>query len=148
MHAAWGIAPTEFLVATATLYLPMNVSRATNGHGDTRAALRNLTYHPERFLSDRELPTAAREAIAVKERWIATEQTKENARERCRAIRQANETLRPLLQAERDGLAFQREQEARRRLTQQVLRWREYGFPLYPEAILRDFLLDIPARSA
>lgn len=146
MFHAWGLAPPAYLVATATLFLPMNVPHGANGAPSARSALRDLTYHPERFLDDQELPREARTAIALKEHWIATEQTRENARERCRAIREANESLQPWVAPARERLTSDRERERQRQQSEQVARWREYGFPLYPEANLRDFLLEIPQR--
>jgi hypothetical protein len=147
MHRAWGLTPPSYLVATATLYLPMNVAQGANGTPSLRSALRELAFHPERFLDGEQLPPEAREAIASKERWIATEQTRENARERCRAIRQANETLQAWVEPARDRAVVGRELEQVRQQTEQVARWREYGFPLYPERDLRDFLLEIPQRT-
>lgn len=147
MHHAWGLTPPAYLVATATLYLPMNVSPSANGGPATRSVLRDLTYHPERFLQEANLPTEARQAIAEKERWIATEPTHENARERCRAIRRANESLQPFVEPTRQRVTDDRDAERARQQSEQVARWREYGFPLYPEANLRDFLLEIPQRN-
>lgn len=147
MHHAWGLTPPAYLVATATLYLPMNLAPSANGGPTTRSVLRELTYHPERFLQEAGLSAEARQAIADKERWIATEPTHENARERCRAIRQANETLQPFVEPARQRVTDDREAERARQQSEQVARWREYGFPLYPEANLRDFLLEIPQRN-
>jgi hypothetical protein len=147
MQTAWGLSPPAYLVATATLHLPMAMANQVTDSPSGRTRLRDLTYHPEQFLQGANLPVEAREAIAVKQRWIATEQTRENGRERCRAIRQANETLQQWVEGERQRVTAERERNAEREAVEQVARWREYGFPLYPEAKLRDFLLEIPHRS-
>ncbi len=147
MQRAWGIAAPAYLVATATLYLPLvGVDKALSSP-PPHAALRDLTYHPERFLPDHDLPREAFAAIEQKRHWIATAPTRENARERCRAIRGANEILQPWLEEIRLRMTSEGEQEGRLRAAEQVARWREYGFPLYPEGTLRDFLLEIPLRK-
>ncbi len=147
MWRAWGITPPSYLVATATLYLPLAGAHQAMTSQPGRAAMRDLTYHPERFLAVDALPTEAREALELKQHWIATEQTRENARERCRAIRQANEDLQPYLGERRAQMESEGEREGLRRRTELVARWREYGFPLYKEETLRKFLLEIPVHK-
>lgn len=147
MWQAWRINPPAYLVATATLFLPLAGADKALNSPPGRAVLRDLLYHPEQFISPLEAPPEAREAIDVKRRWVAAEQTRENARERCRAIRNANETLQPFLTEVRKRMTAEADERDRRRAADQVARWREYGFPLYPERFLRDFLLEIPTRN-
>lgn len=147
MWRAWGVRPPGYLVATATLYLPLKGTEQTLATAPPQTALRELSYHPERFLSEDELPPEARAALEQKRHWVATAQTRANARERCRAIRHANETLQRHLVEARQRMAREAEREGERRRAEMVARWREYGFPLYPEENLRNFLLEIPSRK-
>lgn len=146
MWRAWGIVPPDYLVATATLFLPLAGTEPMSPP-PRFAAMRELTYHPERFLQAADLPREAQHALEQKRNWIATEQTRENARERCRAIRGANEFLQRWLAAVRLQWTSAGNQAGRRRAVENVARWREYGFPLYPETTLRDFLLEIPLHN-
>jgi hypothetical protein len=133
------LTPPGFLVLSATLHLPLERPHASTD--DARAIqreLRELTFHPERYLNDPCGPAA--DLIAVKRRWIDTPQTAENARQRCRAIRGVNAALQPGLDLQR-GRLLERQGHAIRKLqAEKVLAWREYAFCLYPEPTLRGFL--------
>ncbi len=117
--------------------VPWQQASAERGIHAIRQELREITYHPERVLDGAQnLPA---DVVARKQHWIQTPQTRENARQRCQAIRQANEAMQPCL-AERRRELLEREAELARRLdAERVLTWREYGFCLYPEAALRGF---------
>jgi hypothetical protein len=149
--------PPGFMILSATLYLPINHSplplREGQGEGDVITAdpatidrqLRELTYHPERFLDDvfdksKDIPGEVQELIKSKRQWIETPQTIENARTRCQAIRRINESIQSWLEDHRRQLLDHRAKAVERLQAQRVLSWREYGFCLYPEEILRDFL--------
>jgi hypothetical protein len=142
----FGLAVPRFLVASATLHLPIDRDRTTAD--DLRAIqhdLRGMTYHPERYLSvpysDEERgPTGTADLIAEKQRWIATPQTVENARSRCRAIRRVNAALQPWLIDRRRQLVERLGETSQRFLADSVLTSREYGFCLHPESTLREFL--------
>ena len=142
----FGVEPSPFVVLSATLLLPIAHERVTAD--DARRVdrqLRELEFHPERHLDVAALPAEAAaqagESIAAKERWISAPATRETARERCRALRQANEALQPFLTAQRGELLARRDDYARRLRAEAVLSWREYAFCLYPEPVLREFLL-------
>ena len=130
----FGLRPPRLLVLSATLHLPIERPRASAD--DARAIsreLRELTYHPERFLNGSE--GAPADLVAEKRRWIDTPQTAENARQRCRAIRQVNAALQPWLEGRRTAPAGTPDGNAARTAgTKSVLGWREYAFCLYPEA--------------
>ncbi|MGD0382310.1 MAG: hypothetical protein ABSA77_02235 [Thermoguttaceae bacterium] len=156
--------PPGFMILSATLHLPVNrpsplptnlrsVPGEGQGEGDKIMAdpttldrqLRELTYHPERFLDDvfdksKYIPGEVQELIKSKRQWIETPQTIENARTRCQAIRQNNESLQPWLEDRRRQLLNRRAQAVVQQQTERILSWREYGFCLYPEETLRDFM--------
>jgi hypothetical protein len=149
--------PPGFMILSATLYLPINHSPLPlgegQGEGDVITAdpatidrqLRELTYHPERFLDDvfdksKDIPGEVQELIKSKRQWIETPQTIENARTRCQAIRRINESIQSWLEDHRRQLLDHRAKAVERLQAQRILSWREYGFCLYPEETLRDFL--------
>ncbi|HEY4310710.1 MAG TPA: hypothetical protein VGN12_14770 [Pirellulales bacterium] len=145
IHGFFGISPPNYLVISATFHLAAAVQRAP---GDVRRIdqdLRDLDYHPEKCIADLHDWTSAPVDIAhwldLKARWLATEQTRENGRERCHAIRAANEALQAWVEPRRRELMRRRTDALREQRTAAVLTSREYGFCLYPADSLRDFLL-------
>jgi hypothetical protein len=131
--------PPELLVVSATLQLPIERPRTSIDELHAlKRKLGELSYHPERCLTG--LEGAPVDLISAKRRWIDTPQTKENARERCRAIRAANAALQPWLDPQRTRLLERQARMLRSLQAEKVLAWREYAFCLYPEATLRDFL--------
>jgi hypothetical protein len=149
----FGIEPPQFMVVSGTLHLP--VERPSVSGDDLRGAereLRELTFHPERFIDDSPVNgAAAGDSSPVK--WIEEKQRRirepfapSEARERCRAIRNSNEALQPWV-AERRAAALARTRNVERQLrADAILSSREYGFCLYPEKILREFLLAFPSE--
>jgi len=142
----FGLEPPDYLVLSATLHL--TGSQASAGGDETLrldSALRDLEYHPEKYLDRlypwRDAPVDVADWVELKSRWLATEQTRENARQRCHAIRAANEALQAWIEAPRRELLRQRQDAARNARARAVLTSREYAFCLYPEEDLRDFLL-------
>ncbi len=147
MERFFRVRPPCFMVVSATLHLPIERHRATPA--DARAIdqeLRNLTYHPERYLNGSD--ASPRELIDAKSQWIATPQTKENARKRCCAIRAINAALQPPLEERRRQLLEQQTPILRRLKAESVLARRDYAFCLYPEATLRKFLSQLLPKSA
>ena len=153
--------PPGFMILSATLHLPIKQSplplgehpEGTQGEGGVVNAdpatidrqLRELTYHPERFLNGifnpaQDIPGEVQSLINSKRRWIDTPQTIENAKTRCRAIRNVNHSLQPWLENLRRQLLERRSQAIMQQQAERILSWREYGFCLYPEQTLRDFL--------
>ncbi|HEX5446467.1 MAG TPA: hypothetical protein VFW87_21800 [Pirellulales bacterium] len=142
----FSVEPSPFMVLSATLLLPVAHRRVTPGEArNVDQLLRELEFHPERYIDLAALPeeaaSSARQSLAQKQRWIAEPATRDTARQRCRAIRQANEALQPYLADRRDELLARRGDYARRLPAEAVLSWREYAFCLYPEPVLREFLL-------
>ena len=96
-----------------------------------------MLYHPERFLDG--VLAVPSEVVEAKRRWVNTPQTRENARERCQAIRRANESLQPWLIERREWLERSQAEAVQRLDAESILAWREYAFCLYPEPVLREF---------
>jgi hypothetical protein len=152
-----GLAAPGFMVVSATLRLPIERPRASAA--DLQAIeheLREMTYHPERYLtSGADIPVCLKESanhgrqeclphpsdlIAAKRRWIETPPTRANARQRCLAIRQANAALQPWLEDRRRRLIERQAETTRLLRANEILAWREHAFCLYPEPTLRGFL--------
>ena len=146
--------PPGFMILSATLHLPIEPSHLhpLEEHQDDGATidrqLRELAYHPERFLDaihgeTENMPSDVRQLIESKRKWIDTPQTIENAKTRCQSIRRINESLQPLLSDYREKLLIRQVQAAEQLRAMQILTWREYAFCLYPEETLRGFFNDL-----
>ncbi len=156
----FGLRPPGFLVLSATLHLPVRRSGPIPGprvsieqSHTIRRQLRELVYHPERFLGENHGQTLGASndpagLIATKARWIRTRQTPQNARARCGAIRRVNQALQPWVQRERKRLQRLQAETADAIRAEAVLRWREYGFCLYPEETFREFVLALLPKNA
>jgi hypothetical protein len=143
------VCPPPFVTATATLRLP--IEHQAVDEADVRQAelkLRDVEFHPERWLERYPAEVPAGERIRVdqllrsKAQWIATPQTRDNARQRCREIREANRELSRFTERLRGELAVRRQTMLLRWRAEQVLASREYAFCLFPEQTLRNFLLE------
>ena len=66
---------------------------------------------------------------------------------KCRAIRRVNRVLQPWVRRRRERLLTHRSEIARALQAENVLTWREYGYCLYPQRTLREFLSDILRRK-
>lgn len=143
----FGLQPPGYMAVSGTLHLPVSQPAA---HGDDllqlRQRIRDLEFHPERFVD--RLPAAKAGAAAggdaarwidEKRRWIATPQTPENARARCHAIRQANEALQSAVDPLRLQWTAAADQIAEKRHQAAVLASRDYAFVLFPELLLTKF---------
>ncbi|HWB00909.1 MAG TPA: hypothetical protein VG713_20600 [Pirellulales bacterium] len=145
----FGFELPRFAILSATLLLPIEQPEV---HVEQwRAVLNDLRatqFHPERFV-ERDGAAArnpqAAELIAEKERWITGAGEPELARGRCHGIRSANEALQPFISHQRQALELRRETLARQLAAQRVLGRRDYSFCLYPEAEIRNFMLDFQA---
>ncbi len=142
----FGLAPPDYLVISATLHLATSADAVPLGevrHLDQE--LRDLEYHPEQCIAGLHdwttAPVDIAHWLALKSRWLATEQTRENGRERCHAIRAANEALQAWVEPRRRELMRRRQEALREQRSAAVLTSREYGFCLYPADSMRDFLL-------
>lgn len=143
--------PPRYLMLSGTLLLPIEHPRTSED--DVRAVnqrLRELTFHPEVHLDMRHSSETERAAaerwVKEKRRWVTTPQTVENARQRCAAIRQANEALQPFVAGQRAMLLAERYRLTAALRANAILESREYSFCLYPEATLRPFLLGLKGQ--
>lgn len=144
-----GCDPPRYAVVTGTLRLPVDRLFPDSAGRDpaaeaaaTRAALRDLEYHPERHLPDvDDLSGEARELVLHKRRWIETFPTPTLARRRCHEIRAANERLALHTRPERDRLLAEMATSTTRVRAATVLGSREHPWCFFPEKTLRRFLL-------
>ncbi len=140
----FGLQPPGYMVASGTLHLPVSHQPARDDDLlQLRQRIRELEFHPERFVE--QLPANAAAAndtarwIAEKRRWIGTQQTTENARSRCRAIRQANEALQPAMRPLQEQWTSAADELAKKLHGEAVLASRSYAFVLFPELLLTKF---------
>jgi hypothetical protein len=143
------VPPPAFLTVTATLRLPIPRPRVNdNDLRQVQSELRELEFHPERWLDRHsgEVPAADRQRVdelrRVKAHWIAAPQTRDNARQRCREIRTANQQLAAWTQRLRSAVLARRETLERQWRAEAILASREYAFCLFPARTLRNFLLE------
>jgi hypothetical protein len=171
----FGLQPPGIMVLSATLYLPVPSPQGlTSQAREVKRQLRELEFHPEKFLSgtpveagkshgensfkgtgaspaagpSSPLPPAVRELVEAKRRWIETVPDPSNAYERWRSFRRINAALGPWVNERRERLLRSQAELQRALRDEKILRWREYGFCLYPERILRDFLGELLPKHA
>ncbi|REK12068.1 MAG: hypothetical protein DWQ37_13730 [Planctomycetota bacterium] len=142
----FGVKVPCYLTLTATLRLPVAGLDATTPEDARRNhhQLRELVYHPERFIEPGD--SEADRLIGEKQQWIATPQTAENARTRCRSIRSANEALQPWVEPLRRQLRAEQHRIGDKLHARSVLGSREYAFCLHPAEALRA-LMNVPSGS-
>ena len=138
----------EFATVSATLRLPLGAAAHTQGaNGQSQGQLRELRYHPERFLVDAG-PGGADEMskvtaiVADKQRWISTPKTMQNAGERHRAIVAANEALQEYVSGARQQVERRLADNEELRRSEAISNSREYSFCLYPRTTFERLLLD------
>jgi hypothetical protein len=145
----FGTAPPPFAAISGTLRLPI-----AHGNGDAavirqlRQSLRELDYHPERFVALNQPASdgdGAARFLSEKERWIHTSKTPQNSASRHAAMTAANHALQPFLADRRAFLETQLATAAEQSRANRVLSSREYSFCLFPRNLLEQFLLDFPA---
>lgn len=143
----FGIEPPSFMVVSGTLHLPTDRPAVpSDGMQTVERELRELTFHPERFLESR----AGAASTWIEQKRLAIERpfAPSEARARCRAIREANENLQPYLEGRRGELESRAKRIAGDLRAEAILSSREYGFCLYPQKSLQTFLLAFPDDSA
>jgi hypothetical protein len=141
----FGFEPPAFLVATATLKLP--VPRTLVAAEDLRRVprlLRELRYHPELYV---EQTAENRALIAEKKRWMDADVPATQRRQRHQRMEAVNEKLQQSLTEQRHQLL--EEQHILRALMhkQAILDSREYAFCLFPAESLRRRLLDLSRQE-
>jgi hypothetical protein len=129
----FGFEPPEFGTVSATLRLPIaGKSHESLQASDWQLRLRELRYHPERFVDGNGDRATIANIIADKRRWIDAPKTPENAGQRHRAIVAANEALQPYVTPLRQQLERDRETVQKQRRGEAILQSRDYSFCLYP----------------
>jgi hypothetical protein len=140
----FGFALPEFATVSATLRLPINHRGATTDQlRELRQQLRELDYHPERFL-DRDAtasPDGAQRIISRKLHWIDTPATAENARARHLGITASNVALQPFVALHRAELQQRIEAMTESLHANAILQAREYSFALFPRDHLQQLLV-------
>jgi hypothetical protein len=143
-----GFAPPPHMTLSATLRLPLHASgeaaTGANSVPQQLQRLRDLRYHPERFVSG----ATCADWVSRKEAAIALEKSPANAAERHRQISAANEALSgclaPQQQTTLEQLAHARQDADR----QSLLQSREFSLALYPTQDLPRRLLDLVRATA
>jgi hypothetical protein len=135
---AWlGIEPPGYFVVTATLRLPLpGFPARPSENAQTKRELRDLHWNPQRHLNQ-ESPLTRE-----KEKKIAAEpEDKRERKEWFRQLRAVTEAIRPLVQ---EAIVRARSEEDRQRIEVEanaVLQRRDYSWVLFPEAVLKEFLV-------
>lgn len=143
----FGFEPPEFATVSATLRLPINhasLDGAAIGQWEQR--LRELRYHPEQYVDlnggANGDSAAIKELVATKEHWLQTPKSRENARERHKAIVGANDRLQPYVASLREQIERERVDTQHRKRSEAILNSREYSFCLYPREHFDKLLAD------
>lgn len=128
-----GFSLPQYATASATLRLPI-AQRSTplDSLSNIKRELRELQYHPERFVATNGAAALAASAISEKLRMLQVTKTPANARARHEAISAANAALQPFVEPQRIALLQQRDQIERRQAVDSILNSREYSFCLFP----------------
>jgi hypothetical protein len=146
----FGLAPPAIMVLSATLYLPVQRPHVSKENlRDIRRELRELSYHPEKYLPAGRLHggAAAGALVEEKQRWIRTPVTQENAYARWSSLRRINDELQPWVAHRRQQVLELQLQTQRALRHAKVLGSREYSFCMYPETHLKDFLSALLAEN-
>jgi hypothetical protein len=141
----FGVEPLEYVVATATLKLPLprrSVEEADVARIDRM--LRELRYHPELYVDG---DAAARQLVAEKRRWIARQALPHERRARHAAVERINRALSELLRDRRAQLVDERNELRSLWRKQTILNSREYAFCLFPAETLRTRLLELSRQE-
>jgi hypothetical protein len=133
----WGQPPPPFATATATVHLPVP-HEAVSDEDLTRlqVLLRELTYHPERFLADTTDETV-RHLIEEKQRWKGTV-IPPLRRRQYEVITRINQQLQPYVQPIREAVQQQLADLQDKWTITRILTSREYAFCLFPDTFLQN----------
>jgi len=138
MRRFYAIEPPEYLVVSATRWLPLPRPAVTkDDYRRLQRKLRDLLYNPQRHL-DPGSPWD--ELVRRKHEWIARQPaTRAQRRERFRMLRTLTEELRRPLQPRIEQLHRQLQEGEHQLRINAVLQRRDYSFCLFPENDLRPF---------
>jgi hypothetical protein len=137
IRAFVGIEPPQYLVATATLLLPMR------RHPEAEAELATLRHlHRDVFWNpQRHLTTIGADAfLSARDAAIGWPQSTHAERtERFHFLRETHERLRRFVGDQRAAVKQRIEVAERQAVQHRIAASRDYAFPLYPETMLREF---------
>jgi hypothetical protein len=157
----FGIKPPAFVAATATLLLPIERPHGSAAElHQVEAELRELNYHPERYLpksapSDEatiardgsplhQLPDAEAVLLAAeKQKWLAALPPRGSRLERHRHIARINQELQPWLAERRRSLLNRREKLARLLHRESLLSGRAFSYCLFPIETIWNLMLEL-----
>ncbi|MEY4177516.1 MAG: hypothetical protein RLY70_1090 [Planctomycetota bacterium] len=145
-----GMTPPAFITATATLRLPMASPPAANSETHRVVErLRALRFHPESFLSERDLSVEEiGRLVAEKRRWLQTELPRGSRLARHRALGALNEALHQLVRHRESDLLGELAAARRDERRHALLRSREFSYALFPKNWLVNRLLELAAPSS
>ena len=129
-----------FLVATATAKLPIQRPEVGCDRLDEiQSQLRRMYFQPDQFVE----PTRESSSLAdAKCRWINTQLPRGSRKQRHLEITRINESLRPMVEAQRQQLLLEQQRLLTSCRSEGLLGSREYSFCLFPEKTLQALLLD------
>jgi len=134
----YGMTPPHFMILTGTLRLPFKEAGGDFRRGcNAERQLRELLYNPQSHA------LALQHAKLVEEKgdWIARQpDSRDERRQRARAIRTLNRRLRALLEEPWQRGLQEKSRCRREQQAQKILGRRDFAFCLYPEAELRAFV--------
>jgi len=137
-----GCEPPRHAVVSGTLRLPVHLSGTPAADiASIHRQLRDIEFHPERYLAAVPADDTAESLAQEKWRWIETPATPALAKRRCHAIRAANDSLASYTQPLRRKLLDQVGPLARAARAETLLGSREYPWCFFAEDDLRRFLL-------
>jgi hypothetical protein len=141
MRRFYGIEPPEYLVLSATRWLPLPRSPATpDDRRRLLRELRDLIHNPQRHLDALSASEQLSELARRKHEWIAhPAATAAERRERFRVLRSLTAELRHPLRPRAEQLRRQLSDCEQQLRINAVLQRRDYSFCLYPESVLRPF---------
>ncbi len=141
----FAIEPPDYLVATATLKLPVpKIAVAPQDVQRVNRSLRELRFHPELYVDS---TPATSPLVAEKRRWIDLEVPPHRRRERHEHIERVNRMLYRMLSGQQEQLEQERGTLRSLLRKQAILDSREYAFCLFPDESLRDRLLDLSRQE-
>lgn len=146
-----GVELPQYITLSGTLQLPIeHQSIPRDRMSKLKQLTRQLRFHPEKHLASGTLSSADQTKLehwkAIKNQWVQTPKTIDNAAERHAQITAANEALYPHLHAQHDKYERELAVIVSQTRKNQLLESREFPFCLYPRDYLQDFLLDFSSR--
>lgn len=139
------VRPQQFVTLSQTTWLPVGGRRdSCADHRRKKQVLREMHFHPEQFLDDGLVDNSQVSClIENKKKWIEKSLGKGERLERHRQIQQANAELRGFLQEKTEKQRILLKQSEMERRAATILDSREWSFCLFPEAFLKERLLDL-----